>query len=88
MHVKDSGCVVCVCVLVASVAPVPFAATKGGQFDRSCKQSADHCSNTCAPCLQHTYWKRLGGMGGDEVNSDGRGQGGLSFGAKTDGKLV
>lgn len=48
-------------VLVGFVAAISFAETKEGQDKRSCKQSADQLSNTCAPCPQHTYGERLWG---------------------------
>lgn len=42
------------------VAAAPSAETKEGHDKRSCKQSADQLSNTCAPCPQQTYGERLG----------------------------
>lgn len=61
-------------VLVGFVAAISFAETKEGQDKRSCKQSADQRSNTCAPCLQHTYGERLWGREMKECeNGVGRG---------------
>lgn len=50
-------------ILVDFVVAISFAETKEGRDKRSCKQSADQRSNTCAPCLQHTYREKTVGEG-------------------------
>lgn len=43
----------------SGAAAASSAEIRDGQDKRSCKQSADQRSNTCAPCPQHTYGERL-----------------------------
>lgn len=75
--VWESGCRVG--ILVAAIS---FAETEEGQDKRSCKQSADQRSNTCAPCLQHTYGGKDRG-GGDERMCEWCEEG-VSFGVESD----